>query len=78
MDGLTNADLYFDKDIYSIKAIKVAISDFQSIAKISYTEKEEYCICTMQSDRLPITTLKNEFSNYVLEMTVKIGNKYVD
>ncbi len=78
MDGSIKHSICFDKEIYRQEAIIKAIADFKEVTDLSYADEERLCICTFRNSQVPIDTLMNEFSNYVLDITVKMGNNNVD
>lgn len=64
----------FDKSIYSEKAVRQAIEDYKSIAKIKLFCTSEYCNCSIIHSEYPMETTMLELSNYVLNLTVMSEN----
>lgn len=60
----------FDKAIYSEKAIKQAILDYESIADIEMNNTPERYVCSIKRSDYPMETTMLEFSNYVLNLSV--------
>ena len=66
----------FDRSIYSIDAIKSAISAYREIASICMTIDHDVCLCEFQSTVYPLQITMHEFANYVLDLTVEAVNNY--
>ena len=66
--------ILFDKSIYTEKAVRQAIEDYKSIAKIELFCTSEHCDCSIISSEYPMKTTALEFSNYVLNLTVMSEN----
>lgn len=64
--------LNFDKEIYPRQAIRQAILDYQPIANINYSERNNKYICTFARSCYSMEQTMDEFSNYVLALTAKI------
>lgn len=66
--------IMFDLTLYSPKAIRGAVNDYQKIAKIETEFKDNHCICHVCSSLYDIELTEKEFSNYVLDKTVSMGS----
>lgn len=67
--------IQFDKSLYSEQAVKQAIDDYAPIAKIHISCTPEYYVCSIVQSNYPIETTVQEFSNYVLNLTVMSEKK---
>jgi len=57
----------FNKQIYSLKAVKLAIKDYQKLADFSLEQKEKYIVVNLTKiDKDVKEIIKDEFCNYVL------------
>ena len=61
--------LEFDGALYPASAVRRAISDYTSIAKIAIEETEKGCICRIEASAAPMELTALEFANYVLELS---------
>lgn len=69
-----NMTILFDLDIYSIDAVRQAVKNYEFIASIDVQIKDPMCICHIAHTRYDLQTTCDEFSNYVLELTVSQEN----
>lgn len=63
----------YDKSLYSRQAIERAIEDYREIAHIFLTENKEEYLCEFREAQGEIELIQNEFSNYVLNLTIMMG-----
>ncbi len=63
----------FDGSIYLKEAVKKACRDYQSIADIRMTENNGLICCSIQNPRADPERIRDEFGNYVLNLTVMMG-----
>ena len=61
--------LEFDGALYPVSAVRRAISDYASIARIAIEETEKGCICRIEASVAPMELTALEFANYVLELS---------
>lgn len=67
--------LEFDGELYPASAVRRALSDYASIARIVMEKTEKGCICRVEAALAPIEQTALEFANYVLELScVEDGN----
>ena len=67
--------LEFDSTLYPASAVRRALSDYESIARIVMEKTEKGCICRVEAALAPIERTALEFANYVLELSgVEDGN----
>lgn len=69
-----NMTILFDLDIYSIDAVRQAVKDYASMASIDIQIKDPMCICHITHTRYDTQTTCDEFTNYVLDLTVSQEN----
>lgn len=67
-----NHELFLNKEFYSLDAIYKACSDYRHITSIQVKDYENYYLCYLNDCRKDFDLVKNEFSNYVLALTVKL------
>lgn len=59
--------IIFNKRLYKIKAIKLAIKEYQNLANFSFKQKENYIYVKLENiDKEVKKIIKDEFCNYVL------------
>jgi len=59
--------IIFNKQLYKIKAIKLAIKEYQNLANFSFKQKENYIYVKLENiDKEVKKIIKDEFCNYVL------------
>ncbi len=59
----------FNKKIYSLKAIKLAIKDYQGLADFNLEKKGEYILVKLTKiDKEYKGIIKDEFCNYILSL----------
>lgn len=63
----------FDKSIYSKVAILQACNDYKELARFSIFEDDNHVLCEMVCQQSETELIRNEFCNYVLNLTVMIG-----
>ena len=63
----------FDKSIYSKAAIFQACDDYKELAKIKTIEGDNHVICEIVCQQNVAELIRNEFCNYVLNLTVMMG-----
>lgn len=68
----------FDSLLYSKDALRQAIADYQDLAHIQMAEKVDKYVCTISSTKYDPEETCLEFENYVLELTVSMGEKHND
>ncbi len=57
----------FNKKIYSLRAVKLAIKDYHNLADFSLEQKGKYIIVTLTKiDKDVKEIIRDEFCNYVL------------
>ena len=61
--------LEFDGALYPVSAVRSAISDYASIARIVMEKTEKGCICRIEASAAPFELTALEFANYVLELS---------
>ncbi len=66
----------FDLQIYSPKAIQEAIREYHELARIDVVKECGQWICIIKDTVLDFEQTCQEFSNYVLGLTVIIGDNY--
>lgn len=68
----------FDIDLYRPDAIKQAVDDYSGLATISVYQDENSIKCHVTETRYELDETCREFSNYVLELSVKMGDHRFD
>ena len=63
----------FDSQIYRRSAIRQACSDYHDLADIQYTENGNQVLCEINNPQGDPELIADEFSNYVLNLTVMMG-----
>lgn len=71
-----NMMVQFDLEIYSFDAIQQASHDFASIATIEIDVNGPVCTCTISHSAYDQELTCDEFSNYVLELSVSQESPY--
>ena len=68
----------FDSLLYSKDALRQAIADYQELAHIQMAEREGEYICIISDTKYDLEETRLEFENYVLELTVSMGETHND
>ena len=68
--------LEFDSVLYKKDAVKQAITDYQDLAEIHFQDFSSKYICEVSQTKYDLDETCLEFSNYVLELTITMGDKY--
>jgi len=64
-----NILISFDKKLYNLKAIKLAIKEYQNLANFSFRQKNNYIQVELKNiDKEVRPIIKDEFCNYVLSL----------
>lgn len=63
----------FDSSIYLVSAVERACADFHNLADIRITLKGKLIFCEISNPRGDLALICDEFSNYVLNLTVMMG-----
>ena len=69
-----NMTIQFDLSIYSSKAVTQAVKDYESIADIQVEINDSVCSCHFSQSKYDLVMTSDEFSNYVLELSVSQEN----
>ena len=64
----------FSKAVYSSDAINSAIKDYVKIASITYSEVDEYYVCTFSKCITDTDRVIKEFGNYLVELMNSQGD----
>lgn len=65
-------EIRFNKYIYNEKAIKISMADFSELAVFSVEKNDDYFVVSVNDiNKDFLTSIKNEFSNYVLAKTIQ-------
>lgn len=66
-------NIKFNEKIYPLQAIKLAIKDFEHLAKFNLKKDKNYITLTLSQIQPDVKkTIKDEFSNYVLACINKV------
>lgn len=66
-------EIKFSKKIYNKKAIEMSMADFSELASFSMKKADNYFIVSIDDiNKDFLTSIKNEFSNYVLAKTIQV------
>ena len=63
----------FDKSIYLKDAVIRACTDYMELANIKIKEQDGRIFCEMKNAKANPELITDEFSNYVLNLTVMMG-----
>ena len=67
-----NSEILFNKEFYELEAIKRACIDYKHIAGIQVEIEDSYYLCRIHECNIDANIVKNELSNYVLAMSIKL------
>lgn len=70
--------IVFDSLLYRKDALYQAIADYQELAHIQMAEREGEYICIISDTKYDLEETRLEFENYVLELTVSMGETHND
>ena len=65
---MNNRDRLYNLDIYTLKAIKIAIRYYSEICSIEYRTKDNYAVCSFFADKNQIEQIIMEFDNFLIEL----------
>jgi len=63
-----NREIKLKKEIYPIRALNRAITDYKSICPILLKDKKDYYKCTFYAKVDYLEQVKDEFCNYLIEL----------